>query len=159
MSGDKFVLFDSGIYDLSRIIITGDESLLSFARNSKIALCDGTFKSTPPEFYQIFTIHFEIFEAIVPIFYVYMKSKEEKDYIRVLQSVVNIVGDMKLKFLVVDFEKAIENAFKFIFKELEFSTVYFISVKLFTEKYKIKSFRIYTIRTIGLEMILERYSR
>jgi hypothetical protein len=76
-AGNKFLIFDSLMADMNRFIVCMDESLFHFIRLSKTWLGDGTFKSAPPGFVQIFTLHCSIFKNIVPFCYVYMIPKQK----------------------------------------------------------------------------------
>jgi hypothetical protein len=54
---ERFLLFDSGVYDIDRIIIYLSPFQKKYIMASETWLIDGTFKSTPPSFYQLLTIH------------------------------------------------------------------------------------------------------
>ena len=56
---NPFVLRDTGAGP-NRIIVFGLPNLLRLIRSNPNLVADGTFKSAPTSFYQLFTIHFFI---------------------------------------------------------------------------------------------------
>lgn len=55
--GEDFLLHDSGHGDADRILIFGKHNNLSLLRRAQLWLVDGTFKTTPCLFYQLYTVH------------------------------------------------------------------------------------------------------
>ena len=52
----EFLFFDSGIEDANRIVVFTKEENLEHFINCKTVICDGTFKSSPSNFEQLFTL-------------------------------------------------------------------------------------------------------
>jgi hypothetical protein len=73
-NGQAFLQYDSGFSDLNRIVVFGTEKNLKTLENCKIVLMDGTFKSSPPGFTQLYTLMGQIKYVNVPLF-ILMKSK------------------------------------------------------------------------------------
>ena len=55
--GNQFILYDSGQDHSNRFIIFGTHENVEMLKNSQIWLADGTFKSTPALFAQVYVIH------------------------------------------------------------------------------------------------------
>ncbi|KAI6649974.1 hypothetical protein LOD99_6338 [Oopsacas minuta] len=55
--GEQFLLYDSGADDVHRFLIFGTQHNLGMLRRSKIWLADGTFKTAPPLFVQVYVVH------------------------------------------------------------------------------------------------------
>ena len=66
ISGDLFLKFDSGAYDANRVIIFySDIGLRSLCRSTQI-FADGTFDTVPRIFFQLYTIHGDVFGYTFP---------------------------------------------------------------------------------------------
>ncbi|KAG0442096.1 hypothetical protein DMUE_0540, partial [Dictyocoela muelleri] len=55
-SQEIFLLYDSGLTDISRVLLFSTETHMLYLENSNAWFCDGTFKSCPREFEQLYTI-------------------------------------------------------------------------------------------------------
>jgi hypothetical protein len=66
---------------------------------------DGTFKICPPMFYQIYTIHIEMFGRSFPIVYIMMKNRKLCSYIKAFEF-INCNKNIIPEFIIVDFEIA-----------------------------------------------------
>ncbi|KAI6658769.1 hypothetical protein LOD99_15094 [Oopsacas minuta] len=55
--GEQFLLYDSGEDDAHRFLIFGTQRNLGMLQQSKIWLADGTFKTAPPLFAQVYVVH------------------------------------------------------------------------------------------------------
>lgn len=53
LKGQSFLLFDSGIGDVNRILVFGTHQMLSLLRDSSNWFADGTFKVVPNQFFQL----------------------------------------------------------------------------------------------------------
>lgn len=60
IDGDKFLLYDSGVNDLNRLLIFGTYENLVHLENSKIRHADGTFKIIPTNFQQLYILDIKI---------------------------------------------------------------------------------------------------
>ncbi|KAI6647086.1 hypothetical protein LOD99_8923 [Oopsacas minuta] len=55
--GEQFLLYDSGADDVPRFLIFATQHNLGVLQRSKIWLADGTFKTAPPLFVQVYLVH------------------------------------------------------------------------------------------------------
>ena len=55
--GDSFLLFDSGVGDVNRLIIFATNDAIRLLATNPHWFMDGTFKVCPEIFFQIYTIH------------------------------------------------------------------------------------------------------
>jgi hypothetical protein len=76
---------------------------------------DGTFKTAPHPFYQVFTIHGICFKKVLPAVYVLMANRTEASYVKVLNELKNLQANLNPSSIMTDFEKASINAFKITF--------------------------------------------
>ncbi|KAG0422861.1 hypothetical protein DMUE_6175, partial [Dictyocoela muelleri] len=120
--GKKFLFFDSGMEDPNRIIVFTTEENLEHFIFSKIVVCDGTFKSSPSNFEQLFTIQCIVRNNNLPLIYCFMKNRSEvcyNNFFTWLES--ECKGNCKPKSIILDFEVASFNSCKKFFKN---STLY-----------------------------------
>ena len=74
----EFCLYDTGKLDNERMLIFGTrENLQSLTTNNSLWLCDGTFKITPIQFYQLYTVHIQIGGFYPPCMYALLSNKRE----------------------------------------------------------------------------------
>lgn len=119
--GNDFFIYDSGHEDESRFVIFSSFFKKLFIEKAKVWVIDGTFRTSPSNFYQILTVQFYIFNKCFPGFYILMNNKKEFNYLKAFNYI-------KQKFLlnpttiITDFESTISNSFKLVFP---LSTNYF----------------------------------
>lgn len=109
--GKKFMLYDSGSSDENRVVVFCSEFKKKYIVNSKTWISDGTFRSTPVDFYQMLTIHFLFFGKTYPGFYILLRNKKEDSYLKAfnyIKSEFNCCPDN----IIIDFEQGLYNAFK-----------------------------------------------
>lgn len=80
--GDPFLLYDSGDGDSERLFIFATQQNLKCLAESTSWFADGTFKVTPDQFYQLYTVHADINSIVVPMAYGLLPSKSEATYTR-----------------------------------------------------------------------------
>ena len=78
---------------------------------------DGTFKTTPPHFTQLYTIHATRPEPpdnkpskAVPLIFLLLPDKSEATYFRAFQQLNNLLAQWAPERIMVDYEKAAINA-------------------------------------------------
>jgi len=76
---------------------------------------DGTFKSVPSIFSQLYTIHCHKNESILPLVYVLMTDRTKDSYTEVLNQLLKCKPDLDPKPIQIDFEQAFISAFQDIF--------------------------------------------
>ena len=105
-TGDNFILHDSGISDEDRVIIFGTNESLTWLRDNRHWLADGTFKTAPSVFLQIFTVHALIEENIIPCIYVLLTNKCEESYKVVFNKLKSLEPLLDPISVLIDFEIA-----------------------------------------------------
>ena len=139
-----FLLKDSGKDDSERIFMFGDTTMKNLLNFSKTWLIDGTFKLSPDNFHQIYTIHIELKGFAPPCVYLLLPNKTEKTYSRMLELLCEETN-AKPDRILADFEKAALNAFSKKFPDANISCCYFHLTQSFNRK----------INEIGLKVFYE----
>ncbi|XP_053202906.1 uncharacterized protein LOC128387687 [Panonychus citri] len=113
-NGQNFLIADEGEGD--RILVFG--SFKSFQRLAEAdnIYMDGTFKSCPKLFYQIYTIHVMINKLMVPVIYCLLPDKRNRTYERLFEIIENYANYhgiiFKPKTFSIDFEIAVISTIK-----------------------------------------------
>lgn len=119
--GRKFLQFDSGMFDENRIVIFSTEENIDHFHHSKTIVIDGTFKSSPSNFEQLFTVQCVIRGKFLPLIYCFMTKKNEISYKKFFDwmSENYMVKNDKIndKSILLDFELASYNQAKLYFKD------------------------------------------
>ena len=111
MLGENFKLFDSGLENPgNRIMIFGTEANLERFERHRLWHVDGTFKSAPGLFYQVFTIHGNVYDETLPLVWGLLCDKEEATYKRVFEEIHRLRPGLNPERIMLDFETAIHNA-------------------------------------------------
>jgi hypothetical protein len=104
--------------DNDRTLIFLTNANLIHLRNASFWIMDGTFKTVPTIFKQLYTIHAPVGgplnSRILPLVYALMSSKSEESYSRLFQELNDIADQRNIElrpdFVLTDFEKAAMNA-------------------------------------------------
>lgn len=88
LNGEMFIQFDSGADDENRFIVSYTVKNLERLISSRMILCDGTFKTVPGIFYQLYTIHANVLNYTFPLVYCLATRKTEDFYRRLLNHLV-----------------------------------------------------------------------
>ena len=107
--GQQFMLFDS--QDTERIIIFSTSNNLKLLKEGDNWYADGTFKTVPKLFNQLYTIHGLKENTVIPLVYILMESRTQNIYEKVFETLKNF-GPFNPKTILTDFEFAALNAFK-----------------------------------------------
>jgi hypothetical protein len=113
LSGKRFLLYDSGVLNEERIIIFASDKSIDYLKKSKVWLSDGTFKSCPSSFYQLYVIHGYLFGITIPLVYILMSNKTQRSYELIFEKLKAL--NCFPKQIVVDFEQSAISAYKKIF--------------------------------------------
>ncbi|XP_059175689.1 uncharacterized protein LOC131955549 [Physella acuta] len=115
-SGALFLLKESSINN-DKLLIFSTESNIQKLGEAMYWIMDGTFKTAPNIFLQIYSIHAPVgYEncRVLPLVYILMSRKTEAMYTRAFQDLADIAEKMHIhlspRFIVTDFEKAAINA-------------------------------------------------
>ena len=118
LTGELFLVRDS---------VVGNERILTFTTAANVEplsqapywIMDGTFKTVPLIFYQLYTIHAPVGtqnSRILPLVYALMTSKSEENYKRLFQDLTDFAEENNLQLkparIISDLEKAAINASK-----------------------------------------------
>lgn len=79
--------------------------------------CDGTFKTTPPLFTQIYTIHAVKYNNVIPTVFVLMSERSTNSYVRALSQVKNLQVNLNPVSIMTHFEHAALLALRRVFPE------------------------------------------
>ncbi|CAF1103817.1 unnamed protein product [Rotaria sordida] len=115
LSGEQFILHNS-----KHLIFGTSESLKQLSKSDNDHLFfDGTFKSCPNPFYQLYSVHSVNSELSTPKLYTLLPDKKAPTYISIFNSILNLchmnnIG-LNPKFITIDFEQAAIIAIKLIF--------------------------------------------
>ncbi|KAF4529375.1 hypothetical protein B566_EDAN015428 [Ephemera danica] len=115
-SGDNFLFFDSGVQDPQRFLVFGTERGKKLAEESDIWAMDGTFKTTPTIFYQLYSLFCKKGDNWFPALYILMSGKTKQCYVKVFQEIARICPEAAPVRATFDYEKGAIDAFKLVFK-------------------------------------------
>lgn len=101
---------------VNRIVVFGTPRNMALLGESKEWYLDGTFKSCPSIFYQIYTIQIKLPEGnIVPVVYSLLPGKTQQTYHELLSILTNFLNNSRPECVHMDFEismvKEIEKSF------------------------------------------------
>lgn len=113
-ANQPFLLFDNN-GGLDRFIIFSTSKNLEVLSNASTIYADGTFKTVPPLFSQLYTIHGIVSGGILPLVYVLMAKKTQESYNRVLLQLKSMEPSLSPSAIMTDFERASINAFRRVF--------------------------------------------
>lgn len=105
------MLFDSGPEE-NRILIFSTRRNLQYLSQSLHWYADGTFKTVPLLFHQLYTVHWLKENASVPLVFALLLNTLEETYIRFFQELKNLEPLLSPRTITTDFEKAMINAVK-----------------------------------------------
>lgn len=121
LNGETFMQFDSGEEDPDRFFMFYTARGLAQLCNSRMILADGTFKTVPRMFFQLYTIHGNVLEHTFPLVYVLATRKNENFYRRMLEQLRNHAVEsnslLSPQHVMSDFELAFLNAAQEVFPQ------------------------------------------
>uniref|UniRef100_A0A914DAC1 MULE transposase domain-containing protein n=1 Tax=Acrobeloides nanus TaxID=290746 RepID=A0A914DAC1_9BILA len=90
-------------------------------------LGDGTFKSAPKPFSQVFTVHAKWRDThrTIPCFYILLPDKSEDTYVAMFLEIRRLVNDNAPSTFSIDFEKSLINAIIRVFPAADIRGCYF----------------------------------
>ena len=72
---ETFLIYDSGIGDTDRMLIFNTPKMLALLQELQSWYADGIFKVVPQQFFQLYTIHAEKDNIIIPCIYALLTNK------------------------------------------------------------------------------------
>jgi hypothetical protein len=118
LQGENFLLFDSGPGP-QRILIFSTTANMDLLASCPNWYADGTFKTTPPLFQQIYTIHVLKYKTVIPLVFILMSDRSTTSYVRVLSELNNLHPGLNPSSIMTDFEHASILAFRRIFPNIQ----------------------------------------
>ena len=114
-NGSRFLAYDSGIDDSERILIFATEcGLAELVENTSWSF-DGTFKSSPQIWTQLFTVHVIVRNNFLPRVFSLLPNKIEETYKRLFEALLQLRPNICPSNCLMDFKKRIHNAFLTVF--------------------------------------------
>ena len=117
--------------------------------NSLQCHCDGTFSVAPDVFYQVYTIHGVIENAVIPLVYALLPNKTQEKFFGCLEQ----FG----KKVVIDFEAAVRNAIKKCSLIQKFNSVSSTWAKQYGAMYKNLVFRASTWTMMSFDWMSKKW--
>ncbi|XP_057340603.1 uncharacterized protein LOC130677764 [Microplitis mediator] len=109
---ERFLLYDSGSRRNRCLIFSTDANWKKLSE-CEIWCGDGTFRTVPAMFQQMYSIYGVVGEHTLPFVYVLSSSKSKSVYLGILRKIKELLpGVIKLRHMLTDFESAYMNAFK-----------------------------------------------
>ena len=104
---DRFLLFDSGVGDVNRLIIFATNDAVRLLATNHHWFMDGTLKVCPRILFQVYIIHVLISNQIFPCVFALLPDKSEATYNRFLTEVLHTVRNIgnEPEDILVDFER------------------------------------------------------
>ena len=131
LSDKNFLFYDSGP-ELERIVMFATRENLDFLAMSSIWLADGTFKTVPTLFTQLYTIHCLAGGPnpfanghLLPCIYALLPNKKATTYTKMWKVINEACPNSQPNFLFVDFEQAVINSFKSIWPLTQVKACFF----------------------------------
>lgn len=123
-SGEQFLFHDSGPTK-NRILIFATQRNLNILRDCKDWLADGTFKTSPSIFFQVFTIHGIFSNQPIPLIYALLPNKSKTTYEKFLRAINEKMPGIAPRTLMSDFEIAFKIAFSDVYPSAVQSCCFF----------------------------------
>ncbi|KAG0437391.1 hypothetical protein DMUE_3720 [Dictyocoela muelleri] len=95
--GNLLLYRECGTYSMVILCDIGFISKFSNARNFKVYI-DGTFKSSPMKFYQLYIIHGEFNEQCIPIIHCFLYNKTKEVYEKLFYNIRNVLLECNVPF-------------------------------------------------------------
>ena len=111
-----FLLYDSGPSN-DRILLFTTQRNLDLMAQSDHWFADGTFKSAPQLFTQVYTIHALKYHTVIPTIYAVMPNKTQFSYNRLFSALKNLNTNLNPTSIMTDFEQSAINSFKEAFPD------------------------------------------
>lgn len=108
------MLYDSNDGN-DRVLIFSTRRNLSLLAQSRNWYADGTFKTTPMLFQQLYTIHGILNNNVLPAVFALLPSKSENTYNKVFEQLMLLEPNLHPSSIMTDFESAAINGFRNFF--------------------------------------------
>lgn len=122
--GEEFLLYDSADNKNRMFVFTTKRNLLLLSQNSEW-YSDGTFKTCPSLFKQLYTIHIIKNNKSIPLVYALLPNKTQITYIHLLEKLKQLEPTLKPTNILTDLERAAINAFQHVFPDISVQVCHF----------------------------------
>lgn len=112
------------VFQQGSMIMMASPEMLDLIGRADVIYMDGTFKVTPRQFTQIYSLHTFVYDTMVCCVYFLLPSKDQPTYINMFQLLQKHTGIVATRFQ-VDFEKATMQAIKHLFQHAQISGCFF----------------------------------
>jgi len=123
VNNKQFLLYDNK--NEKRILIFSTIDNLKILKNCNIWMADGTFRTVPKLFSQLYTIHVCYNQTTYPVVYVLMTDRTKQSYIEILNVLKRFEPDLNPSSIMIDFEQPFILAFKDVFPNSEIKGCFF----------------------------------
>lgn len=123
VSKEPFLMYDNGNAQ-KRILIFSTPRNLHRLENSDVWMMDGTFKSTPTPFTQIYTIHGYV-NTVVPLVYSLLPDKQSSTYTEFLSVLKSKIPNKSPRKVIMDFELPMMNTIKKLYMDSQIQGCFF----------------------------------
>jgi len=124
IDGRQFLINDIEPVE-NRILVFATEKNLDLLAKSDHWFSDGTFKSCPPLFAQVYTIHVIKNNLVIPVVFSLMPDKTQSSYERLFTAIKTHNNNLNPKTIMTDFEQSSINAFKIQFQNAKQNGCFF----------------------------------
>lgn len=124
LSGNRFLLHDN-LEPNERIILFCTDNCLTMLSRCREWFCDGTFKTVPSLFLQLYTIHVKIESSVVPAVYALLPNKTFITYNNLISYLRIYNHNLNPQRIVMDFEQGAIGAFKSNFPNSQVNGCFF----------------------------------
>ena len=118
LRGDSFLQYDSNING-DRLIIFYTPQCLRLLCESETIFSDGTFKTSPRLFFQLYTVHGLVGNEVYPLAYCLTTRKTERSYTEIFSVLQEHAARANMNLnplrVIIDFEQASFNALRTVF--------------------------------------------
>ncbi|XP_076049608.1 uncharacterized protein LOC143030340 [Oratosquilla oratoria] len=119
VDGQEFMFYDSGADSSRRVIVFATEEGLRYLTRSTQWFMDGTFRTAPKLFHQLYLIRCPLGESKITCVYAFLSGKTQSIYEEVFQAIVEQCATLGFNLdpttITTDFELATVNAIRTVF--------------------------------------------
>ncbi|XP_078516122.1 uncharacterized protein LOC144781255 [Lissotriton helveticus] len=133
VANEPFILYDNE-NALKRVLIFSTPRNLSRLENSDVWMMDGTFKSTPTPFTQIYTIHGYVNTTVVPLVYSLLPDKQSSTYTEFLSVLKSKMANKSPRKVIMDFELPMLNTISKLYPDTQIQGCFFHFSQAFWRK-------------------------
>ena len=120
-----FLLFDTGSDNNNRMLIFGTHDNIRLLETTAHWFLDGSFKTAPVLFFQLYTVHALVNERTIPCVYALLQNKTQATYIELFEKLTTLNVSLKPVSIMIDFELAVINSLERVFLDSEIKGCFF----------------------------------